>query len=274
MPVMHMTRAGLHVVALAGLLLAAGRLQAAVVIDDFDLPQPADRFFILGPPGMGDPNPTLIQRSAPGILGGQRDVLIVVVDVARPASANGLIGFDDDSQLGALQLQTHAPGTILTLQYDGIDADTTDLNDARGLSADLTQGLIGTGILIDFLSVDTPIGPGLQLEIDITSSGGSASYSDLVAESDGPFTYFAPYGQFSLLGQFSLTAVESITLRLNGRGDPHVDFEIDAIRAGVIPEPTSCLLFGLAACYPLVHGWRGRRRPHGRRNQPTVFSSA
>jgi len=247
---------------LAVWLIASPAAAAVVVIDDFNHPVPADRFFISGPAGLGDPNPTLIQASGPGIMGGQRDVLIEVVGTAHPASANGLVGFDLDFNLGALQLQTHAPGTSATLQYDGPDVEAGTLTDARGLSTDFSFGGLGTGIVIDFLSVDTPLGPGLTLDIVITSSaGGTAAFSDVIPENAGPLRYMAPFSAFTTSGPFSLSAVDSATFAFNGVADPHVDFEIDQIGINVIPEPSSAVLFGLVLCYPAAQRWARRRRP-------------
>jgi len=197
-------------------------------IDDFSDPSPADVFFI----NAVDPNPLLLQESGPGIIGGQRDVLVNVLGPSNPISANGFVGtISATSGVFNLGTASNGPGTEVSLQYDGIDADTTALNNAMTLNANLiAAGNNGFRLNFNFVQVGT--GTTMDMHILATGPGGAtANFSMLIDESVDPFNLFIPYASFSTAGGFSFANVTGLQVNFNESGVQDVDFELDQIVA-------------------------------------------
>ena len=193
-------------------------------IDSFTDPDPADVFFI----NAVDPNPLLLQESGAGILGGQRDLLVNVLGPSNPISANGFIGtISATSGVFNLGTASNGPGTEASLQYDGVDADTTALNNAMGLSANLVAGG-NNGIRLDFNFLQVGTGTTMDMHIAATGPGGAtANFSNLIAANGSPFSVFIPFASFTTTGSFSFANVSSLQFDFNANGVQDVDFELD-----------------------------------------------
>ncbi|MFO1491078.1 MAG: SdrD B-like domain-containing protein [Kiritimatiellia bacterium] len=202
-------------------------VQTGVVIDDFNGPVPASSYVI----NAIDPDPTLRQHTVPGVLGGQRDMLVDVNGAPSPISANGLVGGTAGSYSFA---SAGAPGSRVTLQYDGIDADPPGaLVNQLGLASDLSAGGLNTHLRMRFLRLDAgrPGVTNMQMVVSFTSAAGSASYTGLVSEDPvgNPFLHLVPLGAFTTAGAFDLSAVTSATVEFNDPSQEDVDFEVDFI---------------------------------------------
>jgi len=203
-------------------------------IDNFSDPDPAKTYFI----NAVDPNPLLLQDSGSGIIGGQRDLLVNVLGPSNPISANGFVGTISASN-GVFNLgsASNGPGTAVTMQYDGIDADTTALNNAKLLSADLTANG-NNGLRLDFHFLQVGAGTTMGVSVNATSpGGGTASYSGLITENGGNFSVYIPFSAFSKTGTFTFANVNSLQLAFNSSGVQDVDFELDQI-VGVNQQPS------------------------------------
>jgi hypothetical protein len=196
-------------------------------IDNFTDPNPAAVFFI----NAIDPDPYFRQDNGPGIIDGQRDLLVDVLGPPIPISASGFVGtlainFD------VLSVATggNGPGSQVILQYDGADLDSAALVDALGMNEDLTaNGNDGIRIDFDFLQVGT--GTTMSVEILATSPGGSASFNSLITQDPTSFSYFVPFSSFATVGAFTFADVTSLQFAFNQTGVDDVDFQIDQIVA-------------------------------------------
>jgi hypothetical protein len=200
---------------------------SALTIDDFTAPDPASVYLI----NASDPNPFLLQSTGSGIIGGQRDLLINVLGSANPISASGFVGaVNPGSNVFNLGSASSGPGTEVSLQYDGVDADTTALNDALALGADLTAGG-ANGFRLDFNFLQIGSGTTMDMKISLVGPSGTASYSANITENVGAFKVFVPYSSFSTTGSFSFANVSSLRYDFNAAGEQDVDFELDQIVA-------------------------------------------
>ncbi len=220
------------------LLLCASNLPAApLMLDDFETPTPPGVLLI----GVNHANSKPFQQAGvPVTLGDQRDVRVDVLGTPKPNSAQVLIGHDAELfNKGVFQVATaSAPGSVVTLQYDGEDVNADELTNAHGLS---TGVLPDGGVTIDFLSVDAPVAGNLDVLIRLYSEGAVATYSGEIAESGAPSSLFAPYASFDVGDGFSYGAVDSFEFVFNSPGQVDVDFVVDQIWT-VVPEPSAWAL--------------------------------
>jgi hypothetical protein len=225
--------------------LTAAAPAAPIVIDDFSTPNPAPFFLV----GINHDNALPVEQAGLAeAVGGERDILAVVLGTPNPQSAQVLTGFEASLFVeGVFQVATAGnPATSVTLQYDGTDTDGATLVNARLLNLDLTGGGMNDELAIDFISVDAPGAPGLDLLISLSSPGGTATLADIVPESGSPFTHVTSFAAFAADPGFSFKNVDSIELVFNGPGVMDVDFAIGRIQA--VPEPSTAALWvaGLA----------------------------
>lgn len=216
------------------LLAMGGRASAATMtLDNFETPDPAELIFA----GFTHPSGKPLQFSNPAsTIGAQRDVKIDVDGVAKPNSAQVLIGYDENLYLrGVLQVATAStPGSIVTLQYDGVDDNPTSLTNAHGLNMALAPA---GGITIDFLTIDAPEIGLLDVAMRLFSNGGAvATYSGQMEESLVATSMYAPFDEFDVGEGFSFSAIDSFEFVFNGSALVDVDFAIDQISA-TVPEP-------------------------------------
>ncbi len=229
-----------------------------IVIDSFNEPSSGEAFFLEGP-APGSANPILFEHSGlTEVIGSERDCLIEVVGNPTPISASGIIGYEPVYNVGALQINTHEPGTRVTLQYDGFDDDAAGLRNAGGLGAtDLTEGGTNGRIRFHFYTVDTggPDAPPLSLKVSVN---GEDPVEFGIPEGND-FDFFVPFSDFRD-GLFS--SVDSLMFGINDLVTPipNIDFKLDYIEVESVPEPSSlALLSGLATCL-LVALARRRRQ--------------
>ncbi len=236
-----------------------------LVIDDFSEPDPIDNtipsndIFVIE---FINNDPTLIQQDEASILGGQRDVLVDVVGTPGNVSATGEIGE------GQFVFNSANPGSVVSLQYDGVDADVQpDLDDALDLGGedgfDLTQEGHQKGIRISFLTFDAgPEEDSVPIDIVMTGPGGASAQLPAGTEiSESAPTQTYTFSSFVLSGGFSFTAVTSITIIINSPGtQADVDFVMTEI--AVVPEPSVtalCLSGAMAIGMRVLHARRRRR---------------
>ncbi len=232
-----------------------------IVIDSFNEPSSGDAFFMQGP-SPGGPNPKLFEH--PGlteVIGSERDVLIEVAGIPTPISASGIIGYEPVYGMGALQLNTHEPGTRLILQYDGDDDDSGGLVNSGGLGGiDLTDGGANLGITLHFVTLDKggPGAPDLSLKVSVN---GEAPVEFGIPEdpAGNEFDFFVDFGDSRFTaGVFA--SVDSLEFGINDLETPipNIDFKLDSI---VVPEPSSlALLSGLATCLLVALSRRRKQR--------------
>lgn len=257
----------LHGGVVAWLLLVVVPAADATLIDEFDFPNPGEVLFLRGK----NPAPTSAallkhKHAFAKIVGGERDTFIEVLGVPQLISAGALVGYDPDYFLTALQIQTYGePGTIVTLQYDGVDTgDTVDggLDNARGLACDLTDEGINTALLLRFAGSDGADPDGLDLQITATNPLlGSATLREThyIPNSLGPLEYFVEFTDFNVADPGSFfRQVDSLTFVFNGDGTPNVDYEIDLIVA--VSEPATLVLlgFGILIFVAVGRSWQKR----------------
>jgi hypothetical protein len=218
--------------------------RAEFIIDDFSAPDNA----VVRVINLLHADPSLVKTADPGILGGERDVLLDVMGVARQTSFVGEIG------AGTFVFGGSSPGTAATMQYDGLDADglPAALVNAQGLGGvDLTP--YGNRFALSFLGID---GGGAQTTgILITvhaAGGGSESIWQWIADSAGPSTFTS--GAFP---HWALSNVSAIEFRINSLGAADVDFELDKI--SIVPEPSAMALCAAGLACLLACAWRRRK---------------
>ncbi len=202
-------------------------VQTGVVIDDFNGPVPASSYVI----NAIDPDPTVRQHSVAGVMGGQRDMLVDVNGSPSPISANGIVG----GAIGSYSFASAgAPGSRVTMQYDGVDAESPGaLVNQLGLSEDLTAGGLNTHLRMRFLRLDAgqPGTTNMQIVVTFTSAGGSATYTGFVNEDPigNAFLHLIPLSSFTSSGSFDPAAATSVTVEFNDPSQEDVDFEVDFI---------------------------------------------
>ncbi len=223
-----------------GAFLASAPAHAGVlVLDALDAPDPADFFVLTG----GD-SIDLIQQS-PTIIGGEREFSAAAALPATVPTVAGLIGHLPIFDVNALQVQTQANGTRFDLLYDGIGPADAGLGSLEFI----------TGIQLDFLSIDTPLSNGLDLDIELTSPGGTATFSTVLLQNPNPHSILVPLTDFTLGGAFDLADISSLLVVLNRSQIQDIDFELNRISAPLIPEPSSLCLYGGLI---LLCGYAGR----------------
>jgi len=220
-----------------------------IVIDNFDFPDPADVIVIADI----NSNPTVRQYDDPGILGGQRDLMVEVADGSGPMSFLGMVG------QGLFVFGSAFPGSTATLQYDGIDDETgaPGLEQGTGALFDLIGTSIGPdeGILIKFNALDTgPTSGVMDIAITLTSELGTATYTGDVEDNPNSFDFFVHFNEFTASPGFSFNEVKSMEVVFNSLARQDIDFELTLL--AVTPEPTS----GLLALMGSLGGWALIRR--------------
>lgn len=194
-----------------------------VLIDSFDSPGIPAQFII----NLTSLDPTLAKQTAPSAIGGERDLLVDVAGTSTPISAAIELGG------GNLNFTTAVtPGTVGTLQYDGIDADIPGppaaLINSQGLGVDITRGGINSHIRLDFLRVDGGNATQLDYQVLLTSTGGgTAVATNNVPQSVGPISDFVPFFSFAQAGGFSFQQVTSIEFVFNPMAVARLEFVLD-----------------------------------------------
>ncbi len=201
-----------------------------MTVDDFNIPNPADTYFI----NALNPNPTLLKESGStsDIIGGFRDVLINVLGTANPISAEGYVGMSGGQGTFNLGTATSAPGSEATLQYSGSGSEMLvagNLTNAMALtSTDLTDGGLNNGLRFDFDFLQSP-NADVDEEITATSAGGTATFSGTIPQNTGNFSAFVPFSSFATTGTFTFSNITSLKISFNSIGTPDVDFELNRI---------------------------------------------
>lgn len=233
------------------LVTAAPAGATVMTLDDFETPEPADVMLI----GFTHPNGKPLQYSGlPDTIGSQRDIKVDVQGAPKANSAQVLIGHDDSLfNHGVFQVATaSSPGSIITLQYDGVDDNPEQLTNAHSLSMFVVPD---GGITIDFLTVDAPGGGMMDIAVRMFSNGAVATYSGSVAETAVPVNHVIDYDLFDIEPGFSFDDIDSFEFVFNSSGLVDIDFAIDRITT-VVPEPSSVVLATLCA----AGLWVARRR--------------
>lgn len=242
-------------------LLVFNMEASALIIDDFDLPDPGDIIIF----NITHTNPALSKKTTGGIVGGERDAYFEArngpVDPITLMASFGTVG-----GYGWFNCATGPgpEGTDSILQYDGIDADdpfTPALVNAYGLSNDITEGGINDSFLFRFTNLDGGFSDVLDLNITVTgTSGGVASTTAYFPDSGTvPVDHYVLFRDFTVTGVNPFAEVSSLTFNFNSDYTAAVDFAIDSITTTTaIPEPSTAMLFGSA-----LFGFAGFMRRKG-----------
>lgn len=194
-----------------------------------------------------NPDPTLASSADPGILGGERDLLLDVMGAAGPVAYSGSVG------QGTLAFNSSQPGTAATLQYDGIDTDIFGppaglINNELLGGIDFTAS--GSGLYLDFLSIDGGQVQTTGIQIEAHNGAAVSTFAGAIADAAAPFRYNVPFAAFSDPAVFS--HVTSLTLSINPAGANDVDFVLDLVG---VPEPGTLAFLGLGLA---LLRWRKR----------------
>lgn len=269
-------------IALSSLAFAPCTFATPITIDSFDNPNPGAAFFVPGLSPWGDGNPYIRQDppnpgdpDTPGILGGQRDVLVAVHGQPLPISAAGIIGYQTVYEAGLLQIATFGdPGAYVIAQYDGRDEEPDldpglpgdpllELQDEEDLGpVDLTDGATNNAFKLRFRSVDAGDASKLAMSITVVGGGQSTTVQQEILEDPKSFDYYVPFSAFTPSAPIS--SADSITFKFNALEPPslpmsNVDFELDYIMA--VPEPSAlALVLGLGAFLLAAGAWRRKKR--------------
>jgi hypothetical protein len=197
--------------------------KVGTLVDSFSDPSSADSFFITAL----NANPfTPPPYFGPGILGGERDLVVNVLNTPNPISANGFIGGGVSNGVFNLGTATNGPGTEVTMHYDG-----------AGLPASLTGNGTNTGIELDFDFLQVGTGTTMNLQIDASSpGGGTATLNENITQNPTGFSLFVPFSSFTTTGSFNFANVNDLKFTYNQTGVQDVDFQLNQI---VAANPTS-----------------------------------
>jgi hypothetical protein len=221
-------------VLLVGFLSPA--VAAPILIDDFAAPNPQDVFII----SLFNSDPFTNAYLDPGILGGQRNLLVDVDGTPKALTAVGTIGE------GALDVNTSTPGAYIELGYLGVGGG--------GLGGvDLVDGT-NTGIRLDFDFIDPA---GAEFGILLGNGLGTATFVDFLPTSVGPTSIFVPFSSFLIAGGFTFTSVDSLFVGFNVAPipAPGLDFTLTSIQA-TVPEPSTLALATFAGLALAAYGLR------------------
>ncbi|HEX3727509.1 MAG TPA: PEP-CTERM sorting domain-containing protein [Pirellulales bacterium] len=229
--------------ALAVMFCSQGAVHAGMVaIDSFNDPSP--EFFIVGA-GM-NPSESYSQTTTAAI-GGQRDMTVNVHGQAYANSVEGLVGYDQDFNMNAMQIGTNGTaGAKVTLNYSADNDSGTDGESHPAISNsafDLTGGGTDDRFLIQFVGSDARPTVGLGITVTITSPGGLQSVGTALAPNMlSPFNLYIKFSD--LVGNASPANVSGIAFTFNANQTPNVDFEVQMLgtTGPAVPEPTSIAL--------------------------------
>ena len=203
-------------------------------------------------------NPALLKAPAPtfgDILGEERDLLLKVSEPAESTSYTGSIG------AGTFVFNSGTPGTIATLQYDGIDADVTShpasLVNNEGLGGfDFTQGGADR-FKLNFNSIDGGNYSDTDIQIEVhNGTSNVARFVGTIVDNPNPFSYQVLFSSPDWSGDLTvLSSATSLEITFNPSGHPDVDFTITPSYG--TPEPATMGLLALGSLAMLI---RRRRK--------------
>ncbi len=256
-------------------LCSTGALStSAATIDDFSQPNLGTYFMITTDPGpfpattMGPNAYPFVASNTPSVsldqtglgsntIGGERKTDISVSGVLTADTISGIVGYDADHGLDAMQISTNGVSSItptVTLTYL-----------PPGVTPDLTNGGLDTYIALTVLSTDE------TLSITAGLSNGAQQWTykttapslyDAVHNVYLSQTVLIPFSSFTTMDPTSPAAGTDVNqLTFTFTGDANIDFSIGGISTTNVPEPASAALLalGCVAIGAMVRG-KARRR--------------
>jgi hypothetical protein len=264
----QLRRVALSFVLALGLAPVSAR---AFDIDNFDAAGTANQLFRLSGPNGTELTPRQTQDNVNGVLGGERDLMVLVADLPAGVNPlpNALMGAIGRPTVGLLEIATSGNyGSQVHLQYDGEDAVNggepgNPIVDVLGLGGvDLSDAGASDRFRFNIVSAQSQDGVALEVSVTIRGQGdGIATAAGFAPDSLTPSSYDLMFSQFQYAngGTFEsvIQSARSITFIFNPNSVPNADFMIDSIVT--VPEPSTVALLGMAGVAGVVYRLRKRR---------------
>lgn len=205
------------------LVMIISAVAANLVIDAFDTPGPTITLTFLSP-GTQNGN-----GSAPGGLGGERDVVVT----ASATTTNDSYGFRVETGGGASKLSIETSASVratTNVIWDGTaDADKTVV-DPSGLGGiDFVDGT-NDGFHLEAIYNDNPVQIVMHVWENSTGTEATASINLPAGITiDDHVDFFIPFASFSPAIDF--TDVGAVMLEINAQASPGADLELDFLDA-------------------------------------------
>lgn len=224
------------IAAAAALASMSMMASAAVVIDDFNVPNTSAFLTSEISGGSGDGG-AWRSESAAGILGGSRDLFVEAIsgdegESVRMRVANGRLSFLSDNVVGQGLVRWDGANAGSSIDSDGL----VDIGTGQG--ANLTAEAIA--IRLNIVSADAGFPIELEVWTDDANNGTYVKHTKSMNAPGGPG--FVDFMFASVIGA-NFADVGAIQFKLNGITTA-LDISIDIVQA--VPEPGSLALAGLA----------------------------
>lgn len=212
---------------LTGLLLPFAA--SALIIDDFS----TDQAELSVSPLVTNTDSSTVTGA--GIIGGERDMFLSIAAGTSPLSSQARVDFDRFTLSNSAE-----SSSLVTMQWDGIDGDASNINTTGLGTMDLTDGNVSNAFEIRFLFNDLPS----TLDLTVWSASGSSTvtFPSPALLLTGSLSLFIPFDAFT--GSADFTAIGAIQLEIASPTNGN-DLSIDYIQTVLepVPVPPALLLF-------------------------------
>jgi hypothetical protein len=237
----------LSLILAAGILVAPNRAGAAFILDDFD-----DPASVVSPEMEGD----LIETEDVGSLNATR-TLLIFANRADPDAALDANITSSSHLTGVFNALNATPGS-LELGHMGFSYRL------ENGAVDFTENGSNSAFLIDFLSIGGPTPPPLMHVLVHDADKFFETYVSLTTVTGAselaiPFDWFVPRGGGASRTDFK--AISEVFFRvfsnglINGVQEQGWNFQLERVRVGNVPEPTTAFLCVVAGLFVAFWRW-------------------